>query len=60
MIMSSVFCPRILREAGFSGPLCLEKVPGRSVAEVDVNIGKARVFMEKLVAETAGASGAAL
>ncbi len=60
MIMSSDFYPRILREAGFSGPLCLEKVPGRSVAEVDVNIGKARVFMEKLVAETAGASGAAL
>ena len=58
--MSSVLCPRILRAAGFSGPRCLEKVPGRSVAEVDVNIGKARVFMEKLVAETAGASGAAL
>ena len=51
---------RILRKAGFSGPLCLEKVPGRSVEEVDVNVGKARVFMEKLVRETAGASRATL
>ena len=51
---------RILRQAGFSGPLCLEKVPGRSIEEVDVNMGKARKFMERLVRETAGATTAAL
>jgi hypothetical protein len=51
--------PRVLRKAGFSGPLCLEKVPGRSLKEVNVNVGKARRFMERLVMETAAGNTAA-
>lgn len=37
-----------LRRAGFSGPICLEKVPGYSLAVVNANFRKARKFMHKL------------
>ena len=43
----------ILRRAGFEGPLCLEKVPGRVVSEVERNLEQARGFMEDLVDKTA-------
>ena len=43
----------ILRRAGFEGPLCLEKVPGREVFEVERNLEQARGFMEDLVDKTA-------
>ena len=35
--------------AGFEGPVCLEKVPGRTEGEVAANMGAARQWMEELL-----------
>jgi hypothetical protein len=40
---------RVLVRAGFSGPLCIEKVPGKSVADVTTNMAAAGEFSRQLV-----------
>eukprot|EP01047_Picozoa_sp_COSAG01_P029501 COSAG01_NODE_2025_length_8604_cov_16.296296_13_plen_85_part_00 len=44
-----------LAQVGFSGPLCIEKVPGRSLAAIDANFAKAKAFVEQ--AKRAAVSG---
>ena len=49
----------VLRQnAGFAGPLCLEKVPGRTESEVLANMRRAHAWMEALVVSTFAAAAA--
>ena len=38
---------------GFAGPLLLEKVPGRTLAEIDENFRRAKEFVEAVAQRTA-------
>ena len=42
-----------MQGVGFAGPLLLEKVPGRTLAEIDENFRRAKEFVDAVAQRTA-------
>lgn len=45
-----------VQRVGFAGPLLLEKVPGRTLEEIDENFRKAKEFVAAVAKRTAAAA----